>query len=461
MVRLFAKVVGSRLWRFGPAAIDYQQSLGVLLDLSPGYCQNCEGSERPAFLTASLNMANGTEGLLLQLFTIFVWAKVFGELFERLYLPAVLGEILAGIILGPYATQFVIPSPTVYSIAEIGAIFLLFTVGLETNPKDLISVSRLSLRVAVGGVALPFIAGFWLLRADGQPVHEAAFVAAAMVATSVGITARVLRDLHVLKLRVSRIVLGAAVFDDMLGMILLGIVVSVATGAGIRWLHLSLVIVEAAGFAVFMIYFGPRLVRRIRPGLQRMQTHDAPLVLALAICLGLSVVATKIGMAAIIGAFFAGLAFADYSPEWNLEPRAQAINQLLAPFFFFTMGSRLQLSVFSREVVVMGLAISLLAIITKMLGCGLPLIREGWMTVLRAGVGMTPRGEVALIVALIGLQMNMIYQRSYALVIMMTAITTILPPPVLRILFREKTAALAPSGEAGSEAEESLHGGIG
>lgn len=460
MVRLFAKVVGSRLWRFGPAAIDYQQSLGVLLDLSPGYCQNCEGSERPAFLTASLNMANGTEGLLLQLFTIFVWAKVFGELFERLYLPAVLGEILAGIILGPYATQFVIPSPTVYSIAEIGAIFLLFTVGLETNPKDLISVSRLSLRVAVGGVALPFIAGFWLLRADGQPVHEAAFVAAAMVATSVGITARVLRDLHVLKLRVSRIVLGAAVFDDMLGMILLGIVVSVATGAGIRWLHLSLVIVEAAGFAVFMIYFGPRLVRRIRPGLQRMQTHDAPLVLALAICLGLSVVATKIGMAAIIGAFFAGLAFADYSPEWNLEPRAQAINQLLAPFFFFTMGSRLQLSVFSREVVVMGLAISLLAIITKMLGCGLPLIREGWMTVLRAGVGMTPRGEVALIVALIGLQMNMISQRSYALVIMMTAITTILPPPVLRILFREKTAALAPSGEAG-EAEESLHGGIG
>ncbi len=257
-------------------------------------------------------MTNGTEGLLLQLFTIFVWAKVFGELFERLYLPAVLGEILAGIVLGPYATQFVIPTPTVYSIAEIGAVFLLFTVGLETNPKDLISVSRLSLRVAVGGVALPFIAGFWFLRADGQPVHEAAFVAAAMVATSVGITARVLRDLNVLKLRVSRIVLGAAVFDDMLGMILLGIVVSVATGVGIRWLHLGLVIAEAVGFAVFMIFFGPRLVRRIRPGLQRMQTHDAPLVLALAICLGLSVVATKIGMAAIIGAFFAGLAFADY-----------------------------------------------------------------------------------------------------------------------------------------------------
>src|ERR1035437_4888030 len=388
-------------------------------------------------------MANGTEGLLLRFFKIFVWEKGFGEFFDPLYLPAVLGEILAGIVLGPYATQFVIPTSTVYSIAEIGAIFLLFTVGLETSPKDLISVSGLSLRVAVGGGALTFIAGFWLMPAAGQPVNESAFVAAAMVATSAGITARVLRDLNVLKFRVSRIVLGAAVFDDMLGMILLGIVVSIATGAGIRWLHLGLVIAEAVGFAVFMIYFSPRLV------------------LALAICLGLSVVATKIGMAAIIGAFFAGLAFADYSPEWNLEPRVQAINQLLAPFFFFTMGSRLQLSVFSREVVVMGLCISFLAIITKMLGCGLPLFREGWMTMLRAGVGMTPRGEVALIVALVGLQMNMISQRSYALVIMMTVITTILPPPVLRILFREKIAALASSGEAGSEVEESFDGRLG
>ena len=406
-------------------------------------------------------MTNGTEGLLLQLFTIFVWAKVFGELFERLYVPAVLGEILAGIVLGPYATQFVIPTSTVYSIAEVGAIFLLFTVGLETSPKDLISVSRLSLRVAAGGVVLPFIAGFWLMRADGQPVHESAFVAAAMVATSVGITARVLRDLNVLKFRASRIVLAAAVFDDMIGMVLLGVVVSIATGAGIRWLHLGLVIAEAVGFAAFMIFFGPRLVRRIRPGLQRMQTHDAPLVLALAICLGLSVVAAKIGMAAIIGAFFAGLAFADYSPEWNLEPRAQAINQFLSPFFFFTMGSRLQLSVFSREVVIMGLAISLLAIVTKMLGCGLPLIREGWMTMLRTGVGMTPRGEVALIVALIGLQMNMISQRGYALVIIMTAITTTFPPLVLRWLFRQKNGEPASSDEPEREPGHSLDGGIG
>ena len=184
-------------------------------------------------------------------------------------------------------------------------------------------------------------------------------------------------------------------------------------------------------------------------------------MLALAICLGFSVVAAKIGMAAIIGAFFAGLAFADYSPEWNLEPRAQAINQFLSPFFFFTMGSRLQLSIFSREVVMMGLAISVLAIVTKMLGCGLPLIGEGWMTMLRVGIGMIPRGEVALIVALIGLQMNMISQRGYALVIIMTAVTTIFPPLVLRWLFRERVGEPATSEETERAAEHSLDGGIG
>ncbi len=171
-------------------------------------------------------------------------------------------------------------------------------------------------------------------------------------------------------------------------------------------------------------------------------------------------VATKIGMAAIIGAFFAGLAFADFSPEWNLEPRAQAINQFLSPFFFFTMGARLELSIVSREVLLLGVAISLLALVTKVIGCGVPLLREGWKTILRAGVGMMPRGEVALIVALVGLQMKMISQRSYAIVLMMTVVTTVIPPPLLRMLFRDKLTSAEPA-ETEDEREESVHGGIG
>src|ERR1039458_9872892 len=322
-------------------------------------------------------MPHGSDSFLLQLFTIFVWAKVFGELFERLRLPAVLGEILAGVVLGPYATRFILPGDTIYSIAEIGAVFLLFTVGLETSPSDLIRVGKLSLQVAVAGVMLPFAMGFLFLRLHNEPTHEAVFVAAAMVATSVGITARVLRDLNVHKTRAAQIILGAAVFDDILGMLVLGVLVSTVRGGGIQWVHLCLVSAEAIGFAIFMIFFAPKVVNRLEPGIQQMQTQDAPLVLALALCLGLSVAATHIGMAAIIGAFFAGLAFADFSPRWNLEPRAQAINQFLVPFFFFTMGSRLDLSVFSRSVWMLALALSALAVISKIVGCGLPLYREG------------------------------------------------------------------------------------
>lgn len=384
-------------------------------------------------------MPHGTDTFLLELFAIFVWAKVFGEIFEQLSLPAVLGEILAGVILGPHATALVVPTETVSSIAEIGAIFLLFTVGLETKPSDLIRVGRNSMRVALAGVVLPFVLGFGYLKLRGEVTHEAIFIAAAMVATSVGITARVLSDLRVIGLRVSRIILGAAVFDDILGMILLAVVGSIVTTGGIRWLHIGIISVEAIGFAAFMIYYGPKLVGRMRPGVERLTMQDAPLILSLAICLGLSVAASKIGMAAIIGAFFAGLIFADYAPEWNLQPRVHGLNEFLAPFFFFVMGARLDIHVFTRGgVLVSASIITLLAIFSKIVGCGLPVLREGWPTFLRVGIGMTPRGEVALIVALIGLQMNMISESAYAIVIFMAAVTTIIAPPLLRLLFRNE-----------------------
>ncbi len=399
-------------------------------------------------------MDHGSGQLLLQLFLIFVCAKLFGEIFERLALPAVLGEILAGILLGPHLTGLVVPSATVYSIAEIGAIFLLFTVGLETHPKELLRVGRVALRVALAGIVVPFVFGFVYVRMIlSHPAHEATFVAAAMVATSVGITARVMGDLHVLQSRVAKIILGAAVFDDILGMILLAVVAGLASAAGIQWLQLGVLTVEAIAFAVFMIFFGPRLIRRMRPSVERMSTQNAPLILSLAICLGLSVAAEKIGMAAIIGAFFAGLAFAEYSPEWNLHSRVNALTEFLAPYFFFTMGTRLDLSVFGGDVLVASVVITVLAIISKVLGCGLPVLREGWPTALQVGVGMMPRGEVALIVALVGLQANMISQPVYAMVLFMTAATTLLAPPILRYLFK-RDAVPVETAEKEAEAEE-------
>jgi len=385
-------------------------------------------------------MPHETQTLLFELFVIFVAAKLGGELFERLRMPAVLGEILAGVIFGPYTLKWVIPSTTVMSVAELGAIFLLFTVGLETRPKDLLKVGTEATGVALGGIALPFLLGFGYMAMSGHPIHEATFVAAAMVATSVGITARVLRDLDALKTLAAKIILGAAVLDDIIGMILLAFVVGLASAGGVQWLQIAVLIAEAVGFCLFMLFVAPRVMRRVSPNIGRLSTHNPQLILALTICLGLSVAAEKIGLAAIIGAFFAGLTFSDFSPRWNLQPRVEAINEFLAPFFFFTMGARLDLRVLTPELIFSAVVICILAIVAKIVGCGAPVLGKGLATAMQVGVGMTPRGEVGLIVALIGLQMNMVSPAAYAIVIFMTAATTIFAPPVLRVLFRPAVA---------------------
>ena len=386
-------------------------------------------------------MPHGPDQLLLQLLVIFVSAKVLGELFERLTLPSVLGEILAGTVLGPFALAWIVPSDTIHSVAEIGAIFVLFSTGLETSPQDLIRVGRKALLVAVAGVIVPFILGFAYMKWRGDASSEAIFVGAAMVATSVGITARVLGGLHVLGTRTGKIILGAAVFDDILGMVLLAVVGGLASGGGLEWLHLAILTGEAAAFALFMIFVAPRIVHQIQPRMDRLSTQHAPLIVALGLCLFLSWLSVKIGMAAIIGAFFAGLMFADYAPRWNLLPRVGGITEFLAPFFFFSIGSRLNVHLFEGKVLFAAIVVSLLAIVSKVAGCGLPMWREGWRSALQVGVGMMPRGEVALIVALIGLQSEIVLPSTYAIVVFMTAVTTILAPPLLRYLFRSEMKA--------------------
>ena len=349
------------------------------------------------------------------------------------------GEILAGVALGPYALNWIAPSDTIHSVAEVGAIFVLFSAGLEISPSDLIHVGRRSLLVAAAGIVAPFLLGFGYMKLRGDNAAEATFVGAAMVATSVGITARVLADLRVFSTRPAQIIMGAAVFDDILGMVLLAVVAGLASPAGLQWWHLGLLIAEAIGFALFMIFAAPRIVGRMRPQMEKLSTQNASLVVALAICLALSWLAAKIGMAGIIGAFFAGLVFADYAPQWNLLPRVSGITEFLAPYFFFTIGARLNFQLLSGDVLVAAVVVSVLAILSKVLACGLPLLREGRLTALRVGVGMMPRGEVALIVALVGLQSQIVSPAAYAIVVTMTAITTLLAPPLLRYLFRDQT----------------------
>lgn len=386
-------------------------------------------------------MDHGPQALLLEMFAIFLAAKVTGEIFERLSLPAVLGEILAGALIGPFALGWVHPSEFTHSIAEVGAIFVLFHAGLETSPNDLIRVGPKALLVAVCGIIVPFTLGYGYMHLRGDGATESIFVGAAMVATSVGITARVLGDLGVLSSSTAKIILGAAVFDDILGMLLLAVVEGLARAGGIQWVKLGVVAIEAVAFALFMIFVGPHIVRRARSRVENLSTRHASLIVALIVCLFLSWLSSVIGMAAIIGAFFAGMIFADYAGDWDLLPRVHAITEFLGPFFFFSIGAQLNARLFSGEVLIAAVVITALAILSKVVGCGLPVLKDGWHSFFAVGVGMMPRGEVALIIALVGLNSRIVTQSTYAIVVFMTAITTLVAPPVLRYIFRPEYLA--------------------
>ena len=375
--------------------------------------------------------------LLLELFIMFAGGKVLAEIFERLRQPAVVGELLAGVALGPSLLALVHPSELTEGLAEIGAIFLLFTVGLETKPRDLMQVGGVATMVATLGVIVPLILGVVYMRAIDHSMVEAIFVGAAMVATSVGITARVLADAGVLSTRLARVILGAAVLDDILGMIVLSVVSSLSTGQ-INYLQLAIVTAEAVGFSVFMIMFGARVVRRMQPRVEKLRARNSAFILSIIFCLGLSLASVYIGMAAIIGAFLAGLALADHNEQFRLRENAHPVAEFLAPFFFVLLGAQVDLrSIYQPGLLGMASAVCALAIAGKLLGCGLGALSLGKADALRVGVGMVPRGEVGLIVAGVGLTLHTISDAVYAVVLVMCIVTTVVAPPVLRRLLPE------------------------
>jgi Kef-type K+ transport system membrane component KefB len=381
--------------------------------------------------------------LLLDLFLMFAVGKVLAEIFERFRQPAVVGELLAGVLLGPSLLALVQPSALTQGLAGIGAIFLLFTVGLETRPRDLLQVGRIAALVASVGVVVPFILGFLYMRMIERYTVESVFVGAALVATSVGITARVLADAGVLSTRVARVILGAAVADDILGMIVLAIVSSLSTGR-INYLQLGIVTLEAVGFSILIVFFGSRMVGRFQTRVERLRTHNPAFVLSLILCLGLSLASIYIGMAAIIGAFLAGLALADYSERWRLRENAHPIMEFLAPFFFVLLGVQVNLRAIYQPALlwIMGV-VCVLAIVGKLVGCGLGALSLGFKNALRIGVGMVPRGEVGLIVAAVGLKLRTISPEIYTVVVVMSIVTTLFAPPVLRALLPRAPEAAA------------------
>ncbi|HPO71814.1 MAG TPA: cation:proton antiporter, partial [Armatimonadota bacterium] len=230
-------------------------------------------------------------GLLLTVLVIFVAAKIGAEIFERLKQPAVVGEILAGVIVGPQVLHWVEPSEVTFALSELGVIFLLFMVGLETKPSDLLAVGRQALLVAVGGVVLPMVLGYFFALHYGTTQVTALFIGAALVATSVGITARVLARMGYLHTRTARIILGAAVIDDILGLLVLAVVSGFARTGAADIRQIVLTGFYAVSFVLFMLFFGCRVMARALPAIDRLRIGQSVYLGAIGLCLTLSVVA--------------------------------------------------------------------------------------------------------------------------------------------------------------------------
>ncbi|MGN2244538.1 cation:proton antiporter [Frateuria sp. GZRR33] len=384
--------------------------------------------------------------ILLTLFLVFVAAQIGAEIAQRLKLPGVVGEIAAGCVIGPsllgwISPDQVMPGTPLDVLAEIGVVLLLFSVGLETRLEDLKRVGKIAFLVGVLGVLIPFgMGGVWA-HGSGFDWGKSLFIAAAFVATSAGITARVLQELGALQRVESKVILGAAVIDDILAMLLLGVVVSLQGGGGFEPVKLLAVLGSAIGFVVLVGLGGARVMRWNSAWLEKPHSAHSPLAIVLAICLGLAWLSTLLGLAAIIGAFLAGMIASETRQQHTLEKQTQPLLALLTPFFFVVTGSKIDLAQLASPDAVGTLAIvTLIAVVSKLAGGWLGSLSLGRSAATIVGFGMVPRGEVGVVVASLGLAAGVFSDRIYAIIVAMSLLTAMVTPPVLAWLLKRYPA---------------------
>ncbi len=421
--------------------------------------------------------------VLLMLFVVFCSAKIASFIFNRIGIPGLVGEILVGVVfaiqifdgsgiadmlgLFSYAPDGTREETMYYHIldvfSELGVMFLLFSVGLETRVKDLMSVGKAAFLVASLGVLVPFVFGYLYITCTDGKMYHALFMGAAMVATSVGITARVIKDMHLTDAKESRIIIGAAVIDDILGMIVLAIVSGMASSGDLNVVDIVVTTVSAFALVIGVMLFAYFGVPYIRKKVQErndakfekdkdfIPTKFNMLIIAIAACFGLALLAKKIDLAAIIGAFLAGMIFAEYAVIWGLEEKVEAISTLLVSFFFVRVGLNVNLTGVDGDMLITVLIVIILAVLGKYIGCsvgaklGDKSLDKTSLNII--GIGMVPRGEVGIIVAKMGYDMarridpEIFTQELFTVVVLMSVITTIIVPPLLSAAYHRKYKA--------------------
>ncbi len=366
-------------------------------------------------------------------FIAFAAAQVGKEIAQRLKLPGVVGEIAAGCAVGPFALNWIGKNqvPSLELFAELGAVFLLFAVGLETRLADMRRIGKIAFLVGSLGVVVPFLLAAGFGAAQNYSLAKTLFFASAFVATSAGITAAVLQEKGLLSKRESQVILGAAVIDDILAMLLLGVVSSVSKGK-VDLAELALVVVQAIGFIVLIGYLGTRVMKKAPALLDKPINPKSPLALSIALCIGLAFLAAQIGLAAIIGAFLAGMIVAETKHQHALAEEVRSISELLVPFFFVYTGIQVNFGILSSmDTVLFILVVTALATLGKWVGGYFGARKLGHQSANVIGFGMVPRGEVGIIIASLGYKAEIFDEKLYGIVIAMSLITAIIAPPLI------------------------------
>jgi Kef-type K+ transport system membrane component KefB len=381
---------------------------------------------------------------LIALIAIFLAAKLFGVLAELAGQPAVLGELIGGIVVGVSGFHLVNPHDvTIHLLTELGVILLLFLTGLETDLSKLMEVGAPASAVAVIGVALPFAGGFAFAHALGFSTPVSALLGASLTATSVGITARVLSDLGHLHDPESRVILGAAVLDDIIGLMLLAFVGSLAEHNRMTVMAIVKMVVVAFGFVILSIVIGSYLVPFLIRAIDRIHVARGLFFSSLVFALALALIARSVGSAEIIGAFCAGLILARTGRGEEIFEEVHDVAQFFIPIFFVAVGAAIDVREINpfdaakRPIFLLGLGLTAIGIVAK-IAAGYVVRRKG-LRRLVIGVGMVPRGEVGLVFAQIGLSSGLVGQGAYSAIAMMVMITTLATPPLLRALLEQRT----------------------
>jgi Kef-type K+ transport system membrane component KefB len=389
--------------------------------------------------------------LLASLLIIYIASKTGGELALRLKQPSVLGELVAGLVVGVSGLHLIDPTqPVLLLLAQVGVTLLLFEIGLESDLRSLLKLGPQALAVALVGMLLPFALGYAAMKFTGAPDLLAVFVGSTATATSIGISAKVLSDLGYLQRPEGQIILGAAVIDDILGIVVLSVVAGIAKGGSLEWGEVARIVLSSLGFLVGALVIGNWFMPFFLKTVRWLRTRGDLITASLVFAFSLAWIAEQVGSAAIIGAFAAGLVLAKTDKRHDLEHQLRPVTDFFLPVFFITVGAGVNLALLAnQEALFLALTLSATAVLGKLVcgwaAFGIP--ANKWVI----GAGMVPRGEVGLVFASVGLATGVLSGVTHTAVVIMVIFTTFLGPLLLSLMLRGKPVKALVSEETTAE----------